>query len=232
MIGAFKIKMTFIFPSLFRSVDAVHKLTLAKINHLQPDFPHIMALLTLLATLPASSAEVERGFSQLKLLKSSLRTSLTGDHLNELMVIKMLAPDVASYNPQEAIRKWIAGGQMVRRFHRSVSKRPIVVVEDEVVEDVEEQGQAVNKHQEAVPVEDVEEQGQALDEDQEAMLGDADHAVEGAAIEAEAQEIEGAVVEQMEGELYNSDSGFEYSDDDSDLEEERIDALLKTYELE
>ena len=52
-----------------------------------------------------------------------------------------------------------------------------------------------------------------------------------------AQEIEGAVVEQMEGELYNSDSGdtdsgFEYSDDDSDLEEERIDALLKTYELE
>ena len=41
----------------------------------------------------------------------------------------------------------------------------------------------------------------------------------------------------MEGELYNSDSGnidsgFEYSDDDSDLEEERIDALLKTYELE
>ena len=52
-----------------------------------------------------------------------------------------------------------------------------------------------------------------------------------------AQEIEGAVVEQMEGELYNSDSGntdsgFEYSDDGSDLEEERIDALLKTYELE
>ena len=52
-----------------------------------------------------------------------------------------------------------------------------------------------------------------------------------------AQEIEGAVVEQMEGELYKSDSGdtdsgFEYSDDDSDLEEERIDALLKTYELE
>ena len=52
-----------------------------------------------------------------------------------------------------------------------------------------------------------------------------------------AQEIEGAVVEQMEGELYNNDSGdtdsgFEYSDDDSDLEEERIDALLKTYELE
>ena len=52
-----------------------------------------------------------------------------------------------------------------------------------------------------------------------------------------AQEIEGAVVEQMEGELYNSDSGdtdsgFEYSYDDSDLQEERIDALLKTYELE
>ena len=51
------------------------------------------------------------------------------------------------------------------------------------------------------------------------------------------QEIAGAVVEQMEGELYNNDSGdtdsgFEYSDDDSDLEEEQIDALLKTYELE
>ena len=215
MIGAFKIKMTFIFPSLFRSVDAVHRLTLAKINHLQPDCPHIMALLTFLATLPASSAEVERGFSQLKLLKSSLRTSLTDDHLNELMVIKMLAPDVAAYNPQEAIRKWIAGGQMVRRFHRSVSKRPIVVVEDEVVKD-----QAVNK-------------------DQEAMLG---NAAEGAAVEAEAQEqmeeqMEAQMEEQMEGELDNTDSGdtdsgFEYSDDDSDLEEEWIDALLKTYELE
>ena len=180
------------------------------------------------------------------------------------MVIKMLAPDVASYNPQEAIRKWIAGGQMVRRFHRSIRKRPIVVVEDEVVKDVEqgqavnkdqeavlvkdveEQGQALDKDQEAVPVKDVEEQGQALDEDQEAVpvkdveeqgqaLDKDQEAMLGDAIEAEAQEIEGAVVEQMEGEFYNSDSGdggFEYSDDDSDLEEERIDALLKTYELE
>lgn len=188
--------MAFIFFSIFRSVDAVHKLTLGKIHVLQPDLPNIIALLTLLATLPASSAEVERGFSQLKLLKSSLRTSLSDHHLNELMVIKMLSPDVASYNPQEAMRKWLADGQLVRRFHPSIQKRPVAVVGNQD----EEEGQAA-----------------AADEN-----GEAD-GVDGAS----AEHVE--VDEQMErdSDCDCEDSGYEYSDD-SDMEEDRIDAILKT----
>ena len=61
-------------------------------------------------TLPASSADAERGFSQLKLTKSSIRSVLKAYRLTDLLTIQLRSPDVAAFEPKEAIELWSAGG--------------------------------------------------------------------------------------------------------------------------
>lgn len=52
-------------------------------------FPSVHGLLKILATTPASSCEAERLFSQMKLVKSSLRSTMTSDRLDSLLKIKV-----------------------------------------------------------------------------------------------------------------------------------------------
>ena len=53
-----------------------------------------MAVISLVLTFPASSAEVEGGFSQLKILKSVIRATLSEERLNELLIVKLLSADI------------------------------------------------------------------------------------------------------------------------------------------
>ncbi|KAG7158374.1 putative hAT family C-terminal dimerization region-containing protein 21 [Homarus americanus] len=46
-------------------------------------------LVDLLLSIPASSADAERGFSQVKLIKTDWRSRLTDDHLTDLMVVQL-----------------------------------------------------------------------------------------------------------------------------------------------
>ena len=57
-------------------------------------------------TLPASSAEVERGFSQLKILKSDIRSTLSEECLNDLLGAKLLSADIQNFDPLPAIELW------------------------------------------------------------------------------------------------------------------------------
>ena len=52
-------------------------------------FPAIKKLLSVLATLPVSSATAERSFSALRLIKSDLRTTMTQSRLNGLCLMYM-----------------------------------------------------------------------------------------------------------------------------------------------
>ena len=53
-----------------------------------------------------SSSEAERGFSQLKLIKTNLRSKLGQSALNHCMGIKMLSPNIKEYDPHPAIHYW------------------------------------------------------------------------------------------------------------------------------
>ena len=79
------------------------------------DHGNILDVIDLLLDLPASSSEVERGFSQLKLLKTSFRSSLSEKHLNNSLAIKMLSKPISEYDPSEAIDFWNTSGLCVRR---------------------------------------------------------------------------------------------------------------------
>ena len=52
-------------------------------------FPNIVVILQLMAVLPVTSAEPERVFSQLKLVKTYLRNGMTEARLNGLALMKV-----------------------------------------------------------------------------------------------------------------------------------------------
>lgn len=58
-------------------------------NELKIPFRQIYLCLKLYLTVPVSTAEGERSFSVLKLLKDSLRTTILQERLSELAIIKM-----------------------------------------------------------------------------------------------------------------------------------------------
>ncbi|KAL4222363.1 hypothetical protein ACF0H5_018402 [Mactra antiquata] len=77
-------------------------------------FPNILGLADLALTMSPTSSEAERGFSQLKLIKTRLRTKLCQSSLNDLLAIKLGAPSIKAFNPTEAINLCINRGQRSR----------------------------------------------------------------------------------------------------------------------
>ena len=87
-------------------------------DHLQ--FQNIFSLINLIQTMSPSSAEAERGFSQMKLIKTSLRSRLSQDTLNSLMGIKLLSEPLETFDPLPAIHLWNSPNA------RAVIRRPNV----------------------------------------------------------------------------------------------------------
>ncbi|KAJ7365601.1 hypothetical protein OS493_002304 [Desmophyllum pertusum] len=101
-----------------RKPDDIKCLTWEKVNRQYGrGHTNILSVIDLLLTLPASSAEVERGFSQLKLLKTDMRSKLKESHLNDLMSIKLLSVPITEFDPTEAIQLWNTSGPRPRRPH-------------------------------------------------------------------------------------------------------------------
>ena len=82
-------------------------------------------------TLPASSAEVERGFSQLKILKSDIRSTLSEERLNDLLAVKLLSADIQNFDPLPAIELWSTS--CVRTSQRESSTAVVNVAADNTV---------------------------------------------------------------------------------------------------
>ena len=97
---------------LYRTHKNVRNISWSAVNESYGDeFRNILGLVDAVLTLPASSADAERGFSQLKLTKSNLRSKLRSDRLSDLMTIQLQSPPIVAFDPQEAIELWSAGAQ-------------------------------------------------------------------------------------------------------------------------
>ncbi|KAG1655024.1 hypothetical protein GQR58_024745 [Nymphon striatum] len=59
--------------------------------------------------------KVERGFSQLSLVKTDRRSTLSSKHLNDNMAIKLLSSSIQSFDPKPAIDLWNSSGVCPRR---------------------------------------------------------------------------------------------------------------------
>ena len=104
--------------------DEIHSestpLTWEKINKMfRQSFPNCLELFDLLLSLPASSAECERGFSQMKIIKNEYRNRLGSSSMSDLMLIKLHSPDIADFEPCQAIHYWNSSSVKARRPGRN-----------------------------------------------------------------------------------------------------------------
>lgn len=89
----------------------------------QPDeVKNILPLVNIMVTLSPSTAECERQFSAMNIIKTCLRTNLKQETLEALMRVKSDGPDLSQYNPTAAIHLWMSSGPGTR--HLSGHQKP------------------------------------------------------------------------------------------------------------
>ena len=76
---------------------------------------NILCLIDLVLTIPASTAECERGFSVMGQIKSDWRSSLSPETVDDLMKVLMQSPNIDSFDPSEAIQLWLSSSARQRR---------------------------------------------------------------------------------------------------------------------
>lgn len=83
----------------------------------QDQYPNVLAVFDLILTLPAHSADCERGFSHMKQAKSDWRSRLTDTHLSDILAINLESHSVGieAFDPKPAIDLWLAAGPRSRR---------------------------------------------------------------------------------------------------------------------
>ena len=84
-------------------------------------YPLLTQLLARVVVLPASSAEVERVFSTMNRIKTSVRNRLSSTRLDSLIRISMDGPDVGNWDPVPAALQWKSMGNRRIKLLRPVS---------------------------------------------------------------------------------------------------------------
>ena len=77
------------------------------LHHADKDFyPNINVLLRIMATLPVTSCECERSISLLRLVKSSLRSSMRQNRLNGLALLHSHQGSFVTITPEEVVEEF------------------------------------------------------------------------------------------------------------------------------
>ena len=94
-------------------------------------------MVDLLLSIPVGSADCERGFNHMKLLKSDTRTRLTNASMNDQMAILMSGCDVEAFDPLPAVTLWNEA-KMRRRRLGTEAEEEDASVEDYSLVDLED----------------------------------------------------------------------------------------------
>ena len=70
------------------------------------EWSNALGLVELLLSLPASNGKVERSFSQMNIIKTSKRSLLSNDTLDDLLFLAVDEVPLAKFNPDKAIDCW------------------------------------------------------------------------------------------------------------------------------
>lgn len=116
--------------SIIARYDKPQSSTWKLINDLHRErFPNVLSLIDLALTLPASSAEAERGFSLMKVIKTDWRSCLGDTTLSQLMRVKLEAAPIPEFDPLPAIKHFVT-----IKDRRKVPDKHVPVVAREDVE--------------------------------------------------------------------------------------------------
>ncbi|PRQ17899.1 putative HAT dimerization domain-containing protein [Rosa chinensis] len=79
-------------------------------------FPSVMVAYKILLTIPVTVASAERSFSKLKLLKSYLRTTMTQDRLNGLVILTVERNMLANVDYEKIIDDFASKNARIHHF--------------------------------------------------------------------------------------------------------------------
>lgn len=77
--------------------------------------PDVLDLVDALLTIPATTADCERGFSVMKQVKSDWRSCLKGETPSDFLKTQLCSPDIKDFDPIKAIDIWHADSLRSRR---------------------------------------------------------------------------------------------------------------------
>ena len=107
-----------------RHGDTLHNTSWATINRQFGDVVgNILAVIDLILSIPATSVEAERGFSIMKRVKTDFHNRLTSRALNDLLLIILLSPPEAEFEPEKVINHWFNTTESLREETLLSSRR-------------------------------------------------------------------------------------------------------------
>ena len=86
-------------------------------------------LITIVSTLPVSTAECERAFSKMNIVSTSLRSTITISHLSSLMLISIVGPPLPNFECLPCVRSGLAKGRRDANSTAGPSRKLAVKVE-------------------------------------------------------------------------------------------------------
>ena len=108
----------------------------------QEGHKNILTLIDLVLSFPASTAECERGFSHMKIIKNDYRNKLHASTMTDLMTVKLISPEIDDCDPLPAVHHWNQSAHKSRRpvFYDSelsgqsgLAKEDILNEQDEMI---------------------------------------------------------------------------------------------------
>ncbi|XP_071813384.1 zinc finger protein 862-like [Apostichopus japonicus] len=98
--GMVEVEWAGIRSSIYNHFKPVHTTTLDQVNNrFREDGPNLLFLVGLLLTIPSHSVECERGFSQMKRIKTDLMNRLSSSTLTSLLRIFLESPRESEFDP-------------------------------------------------------------------------------------------------------------------------------------
>ncbi|VDI13134.1 Hypothetical predicted protein [Mytilus galloprovincialis] len=150
--------------ALYSSDLVIKSLTWQRVNemHLE-NYGNILAIMDLILTIPGSSSECERGFRQMKSVKTTFRSSLNEESLASQMTIRLHSPPIEKFDPKPAILLWNSG--VIRRPNfKDVAQQD--KIKEATVNVTKETTAAINEHlaevHEPILTEDIEPEPQHI----------------------------------------------------------------------
>ncbi|XP_052401354.1 zinc finger protein 862-like [Carassius gibelio] len=99
---------TIIKSCLYKEPQTLEKITWAEVRMLRETCPDFLDLVDLVLCMPASTADCERGFNVMKMVKSDWRSSLKCETLSDLLFVHLSSPSIKDFDPSTAVEMWHA----------------------------------------------------------------------------------------------------------------------------
>ena len=91
-----------------------------------PDnFKNFVSVIKIMMTISMSTAVVERGFSHMNQVKSSTRTLLGNEALNNVLEVKLNGTSTNDFDPDPAIKRWLNDTKRSRHINGHKTKNNV-----------------------------------------------------------------------------------------------------------